>query len=556
MPNRDAFPVSTTLAEAARNLAQQQRKILLHQNTAAADGVSVPAAPSLHKAVTRFNHPLDASYEADNSMLVLNPMEVDFYDGNPRFDLGDDYAQLKTSIRTQGLNTKLSVTRRPGATRYMVEAGGNRRLRILKELIADGEERFHSELFVFRAWKSESTVLLRHLSENLQRAHMTLFEEASGILRLKRILEEERAETYSLRRLEELLADIGFPVTKSALSIYSFVVERLTILGPATKALTVKATRDVLQNGFNRLDRLASLFGIDTAALYEDCLNPVLEAAGRHYGETSALDHDALYENCERALAERLNSTHGELRQWLAVLKANPKAARDTLTTPAQPDASPKPVTEERVANTPVGTPALAPRAEHESLQPSNASTRCQVIAPQIAEGVAPALTEDSSDERVPAQSDVETALRTFAAAVGADAFLRVDNALPHGFYVEVPIASGSDPALPLDLRLAQPTTSPYLYHGWWLLMQMSGLVATGDDPELNDEVLAKLPPSSAWRQAADAGYEDVERIFCDVTGPKPDFAFILDWLTTPTHPVAGALNTLLASLREQRGTP
>ena len=98
---------------------------------------------------------------------------------------------------------------------------------------------------------------------------MTLFEEASGILRLKRILEEERGESYSLRRLEEILTDIGFPVTKSALSIYAFVVERLAILGPATKALTVKATRDVLQNGLNRLERLASVFDIDGANLYE-----------------------------------------------------------------------------------------------------------------------------------------------------------------------------------------------------------------------------------------------------------------------------------------------
>ena len=124
-------------------------------------------------------------------------------------------------------------------------------------------------------------MLLRHLSENIQRAHMTLFEEASGILRLKRILEEERGESYSLRRLEEILTDIGFPVTKSALSIYAFVVERLAILGPATKALTVKATRDVLQNGLNRLERLASVFGIDGANLYEEVLNPVLEGAGR-----------------------------------------------------------------------------------------------------------------------------------------------------------------------------------------------------------------------------------------------------------------------------------
>ena len=337
MPSRSAFPLSATVAEAARNLAQQQRRLLLQHTAPATDGLSPPSAPTLRKTMGRLDGPLEAGYEADNSMLVLNPQDVDFYDGNPRFELGEDYQQLKTSIRKQGLNTKLSVTRRPGAARYMVEAGGNRRLRILKELIDDGEERLRSEIFVFRAWQSESTVLLRHLSENIQRAHMTLFEEASGILRLKRILEEERGESYSLRRLEEILTDIGFPVTKSALSIYAFVVERLAILGPATKALTVKATRDVLQNGLNRLERLASVFDIDGANLYEEVLNPLLEGAGRRFAETNSFDHDALYEACEQAVAERLQAKDGELRQWLAVLKANPRATREELVAPPAP---------------------------------------------------------------------------------------------------------------------------------------------------------------------------------------------------------------------------
>ena len=145
MPNRSAFPLSATVAEAARNLAQQQRRLLLQQTAPATDGLSAPSAPTLRKTTGRLDGPLEAGYEADNSMLVLNPQDVDFYDGNPRFELGEDYQQLKTSIRKQGLNTKLSVTRRPGAARYMVEAGGNRRLRILKELIDDGEERLRSE---------------------------------------------------------------------------------------------------------------------------------------------------------------------------------------------------------------------------------------------------------------------------------------------------------------------------------------------------------------------------------------------------------------------------
>jgi hypothetical protein len=109
---------------------------------------------------------------------------------------------------------------------------------------------------------------------------------------------------------------------------------------------------------------------------------------------------------------------------------------------------------------------------------------------------------------------------------------------------------------MPLDLLHAQGGGNPYLYHGWWLLMQLSGLVAAGDGADLDDEVLGALPADSAWRKAADAGYEEMEQLFANATGPKPDFAFVLEWLTAPAHPLAGALTTLLASLRELRGRP
>jgi len=527
MPSRSAFPLSATVSEAARNLAQQQRRLLVQQAAQHGGGATPPAVPTLHKVTVPHDLPIDAGYEPDNSVLVLNPLEVDFYDGNPRFELGEDYQQLKTSIRRQGLNTKLSVTRRPGAARYMVEAGGNRRLRILKELIDEGEERFRSELFVFRAWRSESTVLLRHLSENIQRAHMTLYEEASGILRLKGLLEHERGETYSLRRLEEILSDIGFPVTKSALSIYAFVVERLALLGPAAKALTVKATRDVLQNGLNRLERLTSAFGIDTTAFYEGLINPVLEEASRRYAELGAFDHEDLYEACELAVADRLEAKQGDLRRWLAVLKANPRATREELMTPPSPPA-------EEVQGPSASAPSIEAMALRSTQPPSS---------PEMTERFEPAEAPD----------EPEAALRRFAATIGAGEFLRLDSSLPRGFYVEAPVPASSDPAMPLDLLHAQGGGNPYLYHGWWLLMQLSGLVAAGDGADLDDEVLGALPADCAWRKAADAGYEEVERLLANTTGPKPDFAFVLDWLATPAHPLTNTLTALLASLRERR---
>jgi len=557
MRHKTAFPVSATVVEAARNLAQHQRRLLLKQGSAAADSTSPSSIPTLRKVVTGSGQPLDADFEADNSMLVLNPVDIDYYDGNPRFDLGDDFPTLKESIRVQGLNTKLSVTRRPGAKRYMVEAGGNRRLRALRELIEEGEEHFRSEIFVFRAWKGESTVLLRHLSENMQRAGMTLFEEASGILRLKQVLEEEHGESYSLRRLEEILGDMGFPVTKSALSIYAFAVERLAVLGPATKALTVKATRDVLQNGFNRLARLAALFDLDEQGLYEQCLNPVMEAAGRRYGDTNAFSTEGLYAECEQALASRLQVSPSTLRQWLAVLKVSPNANREELMAPVP-------------ALVPVDSPADCPIAAVAPLQAAPDCDRTSDPQPSGAEAsvTAPLLTPPTASTS--GSSGLDVALQKFAVAVGAEAYIRHHPALPLGYYVDAPdrtsapehdLSAAQSPDtpedatfLPLDLQRAHGCGSPYLYQGWWLLLQVSGLLGEGDEPDLRDDVLRRLPEDCAWRRAGDQCYEEMERIFTDVTGPKPDFAFILDWLTSPDHPLTEHLWALLAAIRERRG--
>ena len=56
------------------------------------------------------------------------------YDRNPRRTINPLYDEIKASIRAKGgLNNLLTVTRRPGDPQYMVVAGGNTRLMILKE---------------------------------------------------------------------------------------------------------------------------------------------------------------------------------------------------------------------------------------------------------------------------------------------------------------------------------------------------------------------------------------------------------------------------------------
>jgi hypothetical protein len=90
-------------------------------------------------------HDADAG-EASGDVLALVTLDVARihpYEHNPRRAPNTEYDRIKASIRADGLSQPLVVTQRPGETDYIVHAGGNTRLRILKELFEEtGDRRF------------------------------------------------------------------------------------------------------------------------------------------------------------------------------------------------------------------------------------------------------------------------------------------------------------------------------------------------------------------------------------------------------------------------------
>ena len=59
---------------------------------------------------------------------------IKIYERNPRRGRNPEYDRIKSSILTAGMDQPLLITQRPGETDYVVQAGGNTRLKILKEL--------------------------------------------------------------------------------------------------------------------------------------------------------------------------------------------------------------------------------------------------------------------------------------------------------------------------------------------------------------------------------------------------------------------------------------
>ena len=63
-------------------------------------------------------------------LVTLDVARITPYEHNPRRAANAEYDRIKASIRVDGLGQPLVITQRPGASDYVVHAGGNTRLRI------------------------------------------------------------------------------------------------------------------------------------------------------------------------------------------------------------------------------------------------------------------------------------------------------------------------------------------------------------------------------------------------------------------------------------------
>ena len=99
---------------------------------------------------------LDPRAEADMSFALLEIGDIEEYSLNPRTGVNPRFEEIKASIRADGITNMLTVTRRPGAVKYFPYGGGNTRLKIARELFAEGDTRFTRLNVVTKAWPGEA----------------------------------------------------------------------------------------------------------------------------------------------------------------------------------------------------------------------------------------------------------------------------------------------------------------------------------------------------------------------------------------------------------------
>ena len=189
------------------------------------------------------------------TQLLLDVTQIRRYEQDPRQHANAQFEEIKASILAQGgVNNPLTVTRRPGEEHYIIEAGGNTRLRALQELWGEtGDERFHYTHVLYKPWESESQILTRHLIENELRGEMLFVDKALGLEALRRQwAEESGSQELADGEFHRRLKDAGFSISRRAITRLRFTAQVAASLPEATADPTF---------GREVVDRIMALHG-------------------------------------------------------------------------------------------------------------------------------------------------------------------------------------------------------------------------------------------------------------------------------------------------------
>ncbi len=201
------------------------------------------------------------TYEPER-FIQLGIEEIEPYAHNPRTQRNTQYDELKEALSSGGIEgVVLLVTRKPGDIKYHIQAGGNTRLKIIKELWEEtGDKRFRAVRCVIKPYESEESTSAKHIAENLHRDDLCFWDLASGVMRLRRRMEESTGQLSQRAFIEQTTA-LGLKLGQSGINYFEFALARFE-----QYQFKIKLSRNMIekiQPLWNRFERLATLAGVD-----------------------------------------------------------------------------------------------------------------------------------------------------------------------------------------------------------------------------------------------------------------------------------------------------
>lgn len=291
------------------------------------------------------------------TQMVLEIDRIRPYDGNPRRQRNPQYEEIKASIREQKrLNNAIEVTRRPDDEFYMVRAGGNTRLQILKELYEEtGDEAYRRVHVLFHPWTSDQEVLGAHLIENEMRGSMTLIDRALAVERLREMFEAETGEGLNRSDLQRRLQGIGYTASRTLLRRFEYAAR--TLLPCIPQALHGGLGNDGVEK-LRKLHRATHALG-ESHGHPRDAVDALFEEA-LESTDAADWDPDAARQVLERRLGSELGLELRTVRMELDTPAAGPGDADD----PGHIAPDPAPSTSAPAASTTPVSPTSTPSGE------------------------------------------------------------------------------------------------------------------------------------------------------------------------------------------------
>ena len=438
--------------------------------------------------------------------LLLEVTAIDGYDHNPRLYRNESYEDIEASIKANGFTDALTVTRRRDGDRYMLAAGSNTTLEILKHLwTTTGDERFRWVNCVYQPYEGDTKLLAQHLGENLNRGNMRFWEVAKGMVDLLSMIEQERATVpMSIRDQAEALISRGLRADKTSVSRWRFAVEKLSSLGQAAFQLTRLDVGDLVQPRLTALRSLAAKFKVDEKTFWSEVVDPVLSAIANDAERDLADGFDAasVCDRVEAALAERVEESVASIRQMLSILKLSPELTLADLRMPSPNVAAGNPASQTAALG---GGAAAAAQQAPLPLGPGVVRDGSKAPAPPASnrtttithsgQGGTPGAPEERANQPAAAAAlfaasatsddplrDLHDAVQQLLAAAQLGDTLRWHDPLPLGFYLELP-----DPKV--HVRRKVELGSPDFHVRtiktvvWWSLVLMTGQYREGVVP-------------------------------------------------------------------------
>jgi ParB family protein of integrating conjugative element (PFGI_1 class) len=484
---------------------------------------------------------------------------IDLYEKNPRTTPGENYEQLKESIRVLGIKHPFSVTRRPTARNYVVAAGGNSRLRAVKELFNETQDKkFASVEVIETPYTSELRMFADHIIENNARDPLHFWDNSRALAELKREIEVETGKPLGLRTALSAFAEQGVHVDFASLGFALFAVNRLSSLGQAAYRLSMMAVRR-LQPELNKLVRLAERAGHAEDEIYQQTLNAAFNRYGTRYEEENQdnLNEDELLSMCNVAVAERLSITSNELHTMTTLAEQFRELTWNELKERAR--TNPPSITQSvsRKLTTPQRG-AAPPSASVAPAMPllSPASSPFPRIVTEEAQGLSVHIEADEFQADIQGRFDHRTLHRferqhlhvfllskveLFAKAHGVDHCVKESDAFKHGFYMEVP-----KPALSFD---DEALSRPAPRFAWWTLATIARQFSHEYiDSLTQDSLLRRIYTIFEHERDGDIGMSQGE--IAGHTGGMPASDAVLECLLDATCVGQEPLADMLAMVR------